>query len=176
MNLTGKHIAILGAGRSGRAAAMLALREGARVSAWDAAGPEAFAGMPAGWNPPERHRRTGRGVPATSWSSARASIPTALRRRVFRQRGRGHRRGRTGRPFLSGQDRRHHRHQRQDHHHRTGGAHPRPMPGWAARPAATTARPSPSRDAADPPPPSRSNSVRSSSKPSARCIRWWPCG
>lgn len=46
MSLTGKHVAILGAGRSGRAAAMLALREGARVSAWDAAGPDAFAGMP----------------------------------------------------------------------------------------------------------------------------------
>lgn len=48
MNLTGQHIAILGVGRSGRAAAALALREGARVSAWDAAGPEAFAGMPEG--------------------------------------------------------------------------------------------------------------------------------
>ncbi len=48
MKLTGKHIAILGVGRSGRAAAMLALREGATVSAWDAAGPEAFAGMPEG--------------------------------------------------------------------------------------------------------------------------------
>ena len=47
MSLTGKHIAILGVGRSGRAAAMLALREGARVSAWDVAGPEAFFGMPA---------------------------------------------------------------------------------------------------------------------------------
>ena len=47
MTLTGKHIAILGAGRSGRAAAALALREGASVSVWDAAGPEAFAGMPA---------------------------------------------------------------------------------------------------------------------------------
>lgn len=46
MSLAGKHVAILGAGRSGRAAAALALREGARVSAWDAAGPEAFAGMP----------------------------------------------------------------------------------------------------------------------------------
>ena len=46
MSLTGKHVAILGAGRSGRAAATLALREGARVSAWDAAGPDAFAGMP----------------------------------------------------------------------------------------------------------------------------------
>jgi UDP-N-acetylmuramoylalanine--D-glutamate ligase len=51
MSLTGKHIAILGAGRSGRAAAALALREGARVSAWDKRRPEAFAGMPAGWNP-----------------------------------------------------------------------------------------------------------------------------
>jgi UDP-N-acetylmuramoylalanine--D-glutamate ligase len=46
MSLTGKHIAILGVGRSGRAAAMLALREGATVSAWDAAGPESFTGMP----------------------------------------------------------------------------------------------------------------------------------
>ena len=48
MDLTGKHIAILGAGRSGRAAAALALREGARVSAWDSAGVEAFSEMPAG--------------------------------------------------------------------------------------------------------------------------------
>lgn len=48
MNLTGKHIAILGVGRSGRAAAMLALREGAKVSAWDSAGAEAFEGMPDG--------------------------------------------------------------------------------------------------------------------------------
>ncbi len=48
MNLSGKHVAILGAGRSGRAAAALALREGATVSAWDAAGPEAFMGMPEG--------------------------------------------------------------------------------------------------------------------------------
>jgi UDP-N-acetylmuramoylalanine--D-glutamate ligase len=48
MSLTGKHIAILGAGHSGRAAASLALREGARVSVWDLAGEEAFTGMPAG--------------------------------------------------------------------------------------------------------------------------------
>jgi UDP-N-acetylmuramoylalanine--D-glutamate ligase len=48
MNLTGKHIAILGVGRSGRAAAMLALREGARVSAWDLAGADAFANLPGG--------------------------------------------------------------------------------------------------------------------------------
>jgi UDP-N-acetylmuramoylalanine--D-glutamate ligase len=48
MTLTGKHVAILGAGRSGRAAAQLALREGARVSAWDVAGAEALAGMPEG--------------------------------------------------------------------------------------------------------------------------------
>ena len=48
MSLTGKHIAILGVGRSGRAAAALALREGATVSAWDTAGPEAFVGMPEG--------------------------------------------------------------------------------------------------------------------------------
>jgi UDP-N-acetylmuramoylalanine--D-glutamate ligase len=48
MTLAGKHVAILGAGRSGRAAAQLALREGARVSAWDLAGAEAFAEMPEG--------------------------------------------------------------------------------------------------------------------------------
>ncbi len=48
MDLTGKHVAILGVGRSGRAAAALALREGAVVSAWDSAGPEAFVGMPEG--------------------------------------------------------------------------------------------------------------------------------
>lgn len=35
MQLAGKHVAILGAGRSGLAAAALALREGARVSLWD---------------------------------------------------------------------------------------------------------------------------------------------
>ncbi|GAA5128408.1 UDP-N-acetylmuramoyl-L-alanine--D-glutamate ligase [Luteolibacter yonseiensis] len=48
MTLTGKHVAILGAGRSGRAAAALALREGAEVSVWDSAGAQAFVGMPAG--------------------------------------------------------------------------------------------------------------------------------
>ena len=48
MDLTGKHVAILGVGRSGRAAAALAMREGARVSAWDSAGLEAFSGMPEG--------------------------------------------------------------------------------------------------------------------------------
>jgi len=48
MDLTGKHVAILGAGRSGRAAAALALREGARVSVWDMADEKAFAAMPAG--------------------------------------------------------------------------------------------------------------------------------
>ena len=48
MSLTGKHVAILGVGRSGRAAAALALREGAKVSAWDSAGPEVFVGMPEG--------------------------------------------------------------------------------------------------------------------------------
>lgn len=48
MNLIGKHVAILGVGRSGRAAAQLALREGARVSAWDLAGEDAFGEMPAG--------------------------------------------------------------------------------------------------------------------------------
>lgn len=47
MKLSGKHVAILGAGRSGRAAAALALREDATVSVWDSANAEAFAGMPA---------------------------------------------------------------------------------------------------------------------------------
>ncbi len=48
IDLTGKHLAILGVGRSGRAAAMLGLRHGARVSVWDLAGPQAFADLPAG--------------------------------------------------------------------------------------------------------------------------------
>jgi len=48
MTLAGTHVAILGVGRSGRAAAVLALREGARVSAWDSSGIDAFADMPEG--------------------------------------------------------------------------------------------------------------------------------
>ncbi len=48
MNLSGKDVTILGAGRSGRAAAVLALREGARVAVFDVAGEDAFAGMPSG--------------------------------------------------------------------------------------------------------------------------------
>lgn len=48
MKLEGKHIIILGAGRSGRAAAGLALRHGATVSVYDKSGPGAFAGMPEG--------------------------------------------------------------------------------------------------------------------------------
>ena len=47
MKLKDKRIAILGAGRSGRAAAKLALKEGARVSVWDQAGEEAFRDFPA---------------------------------------------------------------------------------------------------------------------------------
>ena len=78
MNLTGKHIAILGAGRSGRAAAALALREGARVSVWDVAGAEAFADMPEGVEiHPEAMRGAGLWMSsAICWWSARASIPT----------------------------------------------------------------------------------------------------
>ncbi len=45
-SIKGSHIAILGAGRSGKAAAALAVRLGARVSAFDTAGPEAFLGTP----------------------------------------------------------------------------------------------------------------------------------
>ncbi len=48
MNLSGKQVVVLGAGRSGQAAAALALREGAIVSVHDAAGAEAFSKMPAG--------------------------------------------------------------------------------------------------------------------------------
>ena len=47
-SLSHQHVAILGAGRSGKAAARLALREGARVSVWDQGPPERFHGMPAG--------------------------------------------------------------------------------------------------------------------------------
>lgn len=63
MTLRGKHIAILGAGRSGRAAALLALREGATVSMWDAAGLEAFTDIPAGVNIyPSATEQQGRGL------------------------------------------------------------------------------------------------------------------
>ena len=47
-DITGKHIAVFGAGRSGIAAAALASREGAVVSIWDQGGPEAFKKVPAG--------------------------------------------------------------------------------------------------------------------------------
>lgn len=46
--LEGKHIAILGAGRSGRAAAALALKYGATVSVYDSRGEECFKGLPVG--------------------------------------------------------------------------------------------------------------------------------
>lgn len=47
-SITGKHVAVLGAGRSGRAAAALAMREGASVSVWDQCGENAFADIPGG--------------------------------------------------------------------------------------------------------------------------------
>jgi UDP-N-acetylmuramoylalanine--D-glutamate ligase len=63
MSLIGKHVAILGAGRSGRAAAALALREGAKVSVWDTAGSAAFSGMPEGVEiHPEASEEQGRAV------------------------------------------------------------------------------------------------------------------
>lgn len=43
-----KHVAVFGAGRSGRAAAALALREGAVVSIWDQRGEEAFGDIAPG--------------------------------------------------------------------------------------------------------------------------------
>jgi len=48
MELAGQKVAVLGAGRSGRAAAQLALRLGGGVAVYDAAGPEVFAEMPEG--------------------------------------------------------------------------------------------------------------------------------
>lgn len=48
MTLAKKHVAILGAARSGRAAAALALREGAHVSVWDTADPDMFKSLPPG--------------------------------------------------------------------------------------------------------------------------------
>lgn len=48
MKLTNQHVAILGAGRSGRAAARLAMREGARVSVWDCVQPKVAVEMPEG--------------------------------------------------------------------------------------------------------------------------------
>lgn len=47
-NLLGKNIAILGAGRSGRAAAAIALREGGLVTVYDSGGEERLADFPAG--------------------------------------------------------------------------------------------------------------------------------
>lgn len=63
MKLNGKQVVVLGAGRSGRAAAALALREGAMVSVHDAAGPEAFSNMPEGVSiHPRASVESGRGV------------------------------------------------------------------------------------------------------------------
>jgi UDP-N-acetylmuramoylalanine--D-glutamate ligase len=47
-NISGKHIAVFGAGRSGVAAAALALREGAKVSMWDQGDSDKFTNVPAG--------------------------------------------------------------------------------------------------------------------------------
>mgnify|MGYP001816330435 CR=1 FL=1 len=47
MNLTGQNVAVLGAGRSGAAAARLALRLGASVTVYDMAGRDAFGQVPA---------------------------------------------------------------------------------------------------------------------------------
>ncbi len=48
LNLTGQNVAILGAGRSGLAAAKLASRCGASVTVYDSRGPEVFAAFPQG--------------------------------------------------------------------------------------------------------------------------------
>lgn len=48
MDLSGQQVAVLGAGRSGAAAARLALRFGGAVTVYDAAGPEAFEAVPEG--------------------------------------------------------------------------------------------------------------------------------
>ncbi|NNC87169.1 MAG: UDP-N-acetylmuramoyl-L-alanine--D-glutamate ligase [Akkermansiaceae bacterium] len=48
MDLAGTEVAVLGAGRSGSAAARLALRLGGEVTIYDSAGPDAFGGMPEG--------------------------------------------------------------------------------------------------------------------------------
>ena len=47
-SILNKHVAVFGAGRSGRAAAALSLREGAIVSIWDERGPEAFKDIAPG--------------------------------------------------------------------------------------------------------------------------------
>ncbi len=48
LSILEKHIAVFGAGRSGRAAAALALREGAVVSLWDQGGETVFKNIPPG--------------------------------------------------------------------------------------------------------------------------------
>lgn len=47
-SITDKRVAVFGAGRSGRAAAALAMREGAVVSIWDQGTEEVFRGIPPG--------------------------------------------------------------------------------------------------------------------------------
>lgn len=47
LDITGKHVAIFGAGRSGVAAAHLALREGARISVWDQGDEAVFKKIPS---------------------------------------------------------------------------------------------------------------------------------
>ena len=65
MNLTGQKVAVLGAGRSGGAAARLALHLGAEVTVYDAAGGEAFGGVPDGATRcPESTVATGAGCTA----------------------------------------------------------------------------------------------------------------
>jgi UDP-N-acetylmuramoylalanine--D-glutamate ligase len=48
IDITGRHVAVFGAGRSGCAAAALALREGASVSVWDQGSADVFGKVPAG--------------------------------------------------------------------------------------------------------------------------------
>lgn len=48
IDINGKRVAVFGAGRSGRAAAALALHKGAAVCIWDQGGPDKFAKIPEG--------------------------------------------------------------------------------------------------------------------------------
>ena len=74
-------------------------------------------------DPPGGDGRDGRGSGLRSvGGESRDRYFRPVCRSVFPTRRRGHRRGRAGGAFLSGTDHRHHRDQRQDHHHRAGGA------------------------------------------------------
>ena len=124
----GQRFAVLGLGRNGLPAAQALLAMGAGVVAWDDK-PAPRSGRR------RRHdrRRAGHDGARPHWCS-RPAFRICCRRRTRSRRGRGRRRSdpvrrraavpRGARRRLGRALRRHHRHQRQIHHHRAAGAYP----------------------------------------------------